>query len=123
MEQEVISSLVFVFDCRLVSEANNYDHWTKKAKRKKDQQLRTFAAMRNALAGHKIRLPCTVKLIRVGPKKLDSGNIEVTFKACQDEIARQLRVDDGDATKVTWVYDQEPCGKRRYSVRVEIKSC
>lgn len=79
--------------------------------------------MQNALQGASIRLPCTVHLTRIGPKKLDSDdNLNISFKAIRDAIAAKLGVDDGEDDKINFVYHQEPCKVRRYSIIVEIVS-
>lgn len=108
---------------RVISEANILQHWSKGYKRKKNQQNETLIEMSKILRGRKIRLPCLVKLTRIGPKKLDKrDNLPRAFKAVVDAIAQKLGVDDGDEDKVDWVYDQEVVGKRRYAVRIEINS-
>lgn len=119
---QVITRLIFSAPIRIVSEANNRQHWTEKNKRKIDQSLEILAAYHNAARGKSVQLPVVVTLRRVGPKALDSDNLANGFKACQDQIARMLKIDDGDRTKVRWVYEQRAIGKREYSVEVEINS-
>jgi hypothetical protein len=109
-------------NCKTVSEMNAREHWHIRHRRKQDQQEAVAIAMYSALRGRKIQLPCVVKLTRIGPKKLDSDNLAGALKFCQDQIARQLGVDDGDESKVTWHHYQMPTGSRDYAVKVEIAS-
>lgn len=50
--------------------------------------------------------PVVVRLTRIGPRKLDSDNVAGACKAVRDGVADWLDVDDGDETKVRWVYAQ-----------------
>jgi hypothetical protein len=107
---------------KTVSELNQREHWGAKNRRKQDQQEQVAVAMLNALRGKRIELPCVVKLIRIGPKKLDEGdNLSSAFKGIRDQIARQLGTDDG-GDRVRFEYAQMPIGSRDYAVKVEIKS-
>lgn len=108
---------------KVVSEANRggREHWSVRVKRKKDQQAEIHAELSNALLGRQVILPCQVTLTRIGPKKMDDDNLARAFKGIRDAIAAKLGVDDGDS-KVKWLYEQDPRGKREYGVRVEIVS-
>lgn len=49
-----------------------------------------------------------VRLTRVAPRQLDTGdNLAAALKSVRDEVAKQLRVDDGSPL-VRWVYEQSP---------------
>lgn len=109
-------------NCKTVSEMNSREHWGARNRRKQDQQEAVAVAMINALRGRKVELPCTVKLIRIGPKKMDNDNLAGAMKHCQDQIARQLGVDDGDESKVRFYHYQMPVGSRDYAIKVEITS-
>lgn len=98
------------------------EHWRVKNRRKQDQQEAVAIAMYGALRGRRLQLPCVVKLTRIGPKKMDSDNLAGALKGCQDQIARQLGVDDGDESKVRFYHYQMPIGSRDYSIKVEIAS-
>jgi hypothetical protein len=66
------------------------------------------ATVRAALDGvSPPKLPVVVRVIRVGGKKLDSDNAVRAVKACRDEVARWLQVDDADP-RVKWVVRQQP---------------
>lgn len=107
---------------KLVSEANQREHWRVKLKRKHSQQIEMIVAINNNLRGREVRLPCKVKLTRIGPKALDKDNLAGAFKHCQDVLAKKLGVDDGDTSRVTWEYHQMPIGIREYGVKVSIES-
>lgn len=109
-------------DLKTVSEMNQREFWAARLRRKKDQQERVAVAMSNALRGKRIELPCVVNLTRIGPKKMDNDNLAGAMKHCQDQIARQLGVDDGDESKVIFHHYQMPIGSRDYAVKVQITS-
>lgn len=77
--------------------------------------------VRAALAGRSLpELPRMVVLTRIGPRKMDSDNLAISFKHVRDEIAAQYGVDDGSEL-YDWVYAQESRGKGVYAVRIEVK--
>ncbi len=96
---------------RTVSEANNFEHWTKKHKRHKAQKH----AVALALNPHKaqIKLPCHIKITRVGPRKLDKwDNLPMSVKYILDTCCaivtgdfRPGRADDDE--RITVSYEQE----------------
>lgn len=95
---------------KTVSEANNSEHWTKKRKRKSQQ--RQVVCWQWLADTPSIRVPCKVKLTRVGTRMLDVGdNLPMAFKAIRDEIAEQLIPGRppgfADASPlIQWEYDQ-----------------
>ena len=107
---------------RVDSETNSREHWTKKRNRKKVQKAAVWAMWpreSNSAFLREVSCPCVVRFIRVGPKKLDDDNLAESFKACRDEVARQIGYDDG-SDFINWEYAQVPVGKRVYQVRVEV---
>lgn len=117
-----IRELNFEIPIKVVSEANTRDHWAKRFRRQVMQKEATILMMNNATKRRTIELPCVVKLIRIGAKKLDGDNLANGFKAIRDAIAARLEVDDGDVDNVRFEYEQITNGKRDYRVRVEIRS-
>jgi len=112
--------LAFTMPVRVDSETNGREHWAKKYGRKQNQKMELIAAWTKAAKGMSIFLvPCVVRLIRVGPKALDSDNLGEAFKAIRDQIADEIGMDDGDE-RIKWEYAQVPVGKRVYQVRVEV---
>jgi len=94
---------------RLVSEGNIHEHWTKKHKRHKQQQI-----LINSMANTTIRpiLPVLVILTRISPRKLDDDNLQYAFKSLRDYIADYLipglklgRADNDP--RITWQYKQQ----------------
>ena len=115
--------LAFAIPVRTVSEANLREHWRAKHGRKKIQQHMTVEAWPK-LNGHLralavVKPPCLVRLVRVGPKRLDPDNLAGSFKHVQDQIAALIGIDDGNE-RIKWEYEQVAVGKRVYAVRVEI---
>ena len=95
--------LCLTLPVRIESEANRRDHWAEKARRVKMQRN----VVRWSLTGRKPpALPCTVRLVRVGPRDLDLDNLIGGGKAIRDQIAEWLGVDDADP-RVTWEYAQQ----------------
>lgn len=110
----------FVLPIRIVSEANQREHWAVRNKRKRAQQEAVHLAWPMPRSW-RISLPCNVKLTRMGPKRLDPDNLAGGFKHVQDAVAAELGVDDGDPG-VHWVYEQLT-GCRFYALRVEVTRC
>ncbi len=106
---------------RTVSEANSTEHWTKKHRRHKRQQLAISLAL-NPLKCQ-IKLPCHIKLTRFAPRKLDKhDNLPISMKYILDACCAIItgnfiagRADDDDRISVS--YDQETCSE--YGVKVE----
>ena len=102
---------------RLSSSLNSRIHWSVRAKTAKAEREQAALMCRFKLTVP--RFPCVVRLTRVGPRKLDSDNVQGCFKATRDGIADWLQVNDGDESLVRWEYGQE---RGAYSVRVEVIS-
>lgn len=108
---------------RTVSEANKREHWAVTARRIKEQRGVAKLTMQSLLAPDEMPGSWTktvIRLTRIAPCKLDSGNLEVSFKGVQDGIADAIGFDDGDA-RLTWQYAQERGEPKQYAVRVEIE--
>lgn len=111
---------------RTYSEANKKEHWAVKAKRVK--------AQRETIAWAWIGVPdwqrrafytgihldgITVALTRIAPRELDGDNLQRSFKAIRDEVAKQLGVDDRDK-RITWLYAQRSGKVKEYAVEIRI---
>lgn len=101
---------------------NRRDHWRIRYDRKKEQQAELAVAWNQNLRGRKVELPCTVRLTRVGPRKLDRDNLASSLKHVIDYVAFRLGADDGDESKIAWIYDQMPIGYHDYAVKISIHS-
>ena len=107
---------------RVQSTPNLREHWSKGARRAKEQRLLARLALQDAKRRPTVpELPVTIMLTRYGPnyRPLDGDNLGAAFKAIRDGIADFYRVDDGDA-RYKWVYAQVRC--RTYAVGIEIQA-
>jgi hypothetical protein len=106
---------------RLVSEANNHDHWAKKYTRQKKQQQRVKLEWLHLRPN--IKLPCEIHLIRHGPKPLDDDNMVHSCKAVRDQIAdcilpgMYLGVADSHP-QLIWKYSQKL--SKTYGLQIDI---
>lgn len=116
-----LQKVVFDAPIRIISEANDRSHWAVKSRRRRAQQQEMDVMLLNALQGRKVALPCTVKLTRVGPKKMDDDNWINGAKGIRDAIARRLGIDDGDP-RIKFEYEQVPIGRREHNIIVEINA-
>jgi hypothetical protein len=104
-----------------VSEANCSEHWSKKAKRHKQQQFFVKLALKKGI--EEISLPCHVKITRMGRGSLDFDNLVSSQKWVVDAVCDSLIPGlkpgraDGDK-RITVSYNQEK--KQFYGVRIEI---
>lgn len=109
---------------RLVSEANNTDHWRVKHKRKKKiKELLDLYWPKD----FDVVLPCTIELIRVAPRRLDFDNLVNSMKGVRDYCADKLspglqagRADDDE--RMTWRYSQERGNPREYGLIIRFHS-
>ena len=102
---------------RTYSLTNQREHWSKKARRAK--QERNWAKLTAGSARLQLlRLPLTITLTRVAPRALDDDNLRGALKSIRDGIADCLGVDDRDA-RVTWRYAQRRGSPREYAVDIE----
>lgn len=81
------------FDIQTKSEANQYEHWTARHKRKKAQQEAFHILWRSFRP--KVTLPAIFTFTRFSHKTMDSDNLAGAFKHVRDQLARELKIDDG----------------------------
>jgi hypothetical protein len=110
-----------VIPIRLVSEANNHDHWAKKYTRQKKQQDRV--KLEWLYLRPKITLPCEIHLIRHGPKNLDDDNMVFCCKGIRDVLAScitpGLAPGQADSNpQITWKYSQKL--SKTYGLQIDI---
>jgi len=116
----VRTGILLSLPIKIVSEANNREHWAAKHRRKKAQQEEIWAAWPRR---QKVQLPCKVIFTRYGQKMLDGDNLQNAFKGCRDMVAKLIGVDDGQTDLITFVYEQVALKKRTFSIDIEVVSC
>ena len=99
---------------RLPSLANQRVHPLKRWRQGRQQKNAVASALTPYL---KPALPAVVTLTRIGPRKLDSDNLAISFKAVRDQLAAWIGVDDGSDLYV-WQYAQEKA--KEYGIRIEV---
>jgi hypothetical protein len=118
-------SVTLVLPCRVISDPNRRDHWTVKRRRSKHQEdaLRLACAragwLRVVVWDWRPPTPCVVTFTHVGPE-MDGDNLQSSFKALRDAVARWALVDDGDP-RIVWRYEQRP-GQAGVEIRIEGKA-
>lgn len=124
VEVHPAKALEIILPLRLVSEANQREHWAAKARRAKQHRQLTVALLRSALRKVPDMVPpVVVTLTRIiGPRgrAFDDDNLRSAFKAIRDGIAQALGADDGDKAKLRFEYAPEERGKD-WGARVRIE--
>lgn len=118
-------SLEFVAPIRIQSEMNNREHWRSRKKRFATQRffirLQLAGCQKDPRWGFIDGPPYIVTLTRIAPRRFDDDNLASGFKACRDEIAAILKIDDGDS-RITFLYDQQKGKPREYAIRIRIEA-
>ena len=110
----------FTIPLALPSEANISEHRFVRSKRRESQN---FAIKYYLNKYEKPSLPCTVTLIRIGPKTLDFDNNISAFKSIRDFVADWVNPGkakgqaDNDP-RIIWQYGQETA--KLHGVRIRI---
>lgn len=91
---------------RLVNPTNEHAHWRTRSTRAKLQR-NTARLVMMAHAHQLVRVPLVITIVRLGRGTLDSDSLPPSGKHVRDGIADALGIDDGDESKVTWLYRQE----------------
>lgn len=114
---KIVSKLTVPIRTKTGNAGHGREHWAVRHKRVK-QERRAVALLWPR--GFYPRLPVAVKLVRVRPggKDLDTDNLSGALKAIRDQVAEQLKIDDGDKSAATWSYAQE---RGEWAVRIEIE--
>jgi hypothetical protein len=82
-------SLWMTLPIRTVSEANNFDHWSTKARRHKMQK--GWIAMALSTTKSMVNLPCKITITRVASRMLDQhDNLPMSLKYITDAICEEL---------------------------------
>lgn len=103
----------------VVSEANQREFWAKKHRRSASQREQIAQEWLVAFGKNTPKPPCRIRLTRLGGTRIDTDdNLNISFKAVRDELARIIGLDDRSPL-YTWEYAQEPGGER--GIRIEIE--
>lgn len=108
---------------KIVSEANQREHWRPKAARAKLHRVNAWAAMRQAggfIGAPELLGPLRITMTRIAPRELDSDNLASGFKASRDGVADWLGIDDGDK-RLTWEYQQRKGMPKQYAVEIRVE--
>ena len=130
-----MKKLIWEIPLKTKDETNSFEHYSVKSKRHKRQQF--FIKQLFMHEAEEIRLPCTVKFIRLSPGFMDEeDNLRMAFKWIKDQVGAclfpnksviyvtrkgQIKENRGHADsdkRVTWEYGQEK--SRILGVRIEI---
>ena len=110
-----------IIPIRTWSEANIHQHWAKKARRAKLQREGVAMVLRSKnipKLDYYGLFSVDVTLIRFAPRRLDSDNLQGSFKAVRDGVADVFGIDDRDS-RIKFSYQQEKA--REYGIRIEIE--
>ena len=65
------------------------------------------------------RLPVTVHLTRLSPRKYDDDNLATAFKATRDAVAAWLDVNDGNAERIRFEYAWQRSDGHKVIIEIE----
>jgi len=109
---------------KVYNEANNTDHWSKKAARRKSQKLAIYCTLKDVVTPE--MLPCKIILTRISPRKLDQhDNLPYAFKGILDSLCSLLVPDkaigqaDSDS-RIQVEYRQSKGEKYECAMEIEI---
>ena|ERR1700691_5422576 len=112
--------LTFELPIDTVSELNTRDCRQRKAARAREQRI--HAKNYCSLQQPRFVVPPTgdihIHLTRLGPKRLDSDNVQAALKAIRDGVCDWLGIKDGIKDRTKWYYDQQV---QRYYKSVKMK--
>ena len=102
---------------RIMSEANQREHWRSVHKRQSMQKMLVKQALYRK---PKPKPPVHVILTRSGKTFIkDDDNLARGFKSVRDFVSRWLGVDDGDTENITFEYKQVK--ESKYGFYIEVK--
>lgn len=111
---------------KTVSESNKHEHWRVRHLRANGNKKKGILGQRETVKlvlsakATKPALPCTIRLVRIAPRKLDQGNLAGSMKHVQDGCADWIGVDDRHDDVVKYEYTQERGKPNEYAIRIEV---
>lgn len=116
-------SVSFSVPVKILSEANNTDHWSKK-KARKDETRKKIKLKWLVIGSPTVKLPCIIKITRIAPRELDFDNLVYSMRNITNIIADLLipglapgRADGDKRLKFEYLQRKIP---KTYSVEIEI---
>jgi hypothetical protein len=116
-------SVSFSVPVKILSEANNTDHWSKK-KARKDETRKKIKLKWLLIGNPEPKLPCIIKITRIAPRELDFDNLVYSMRNITNIIADLLipglapgRADGDKRLKFEYLQRKIP---KTYSVEIEI---
>jgi len=116
-------SVSFSVPIKILSEANNSDHWTKK-KARKDEIRKEIRIEWIKIGCPYISLPCLIKITRIAPRELDFDNLVFSMRSVTNMIADLIipglaagRADGDKRLKFEYLQRKVP---KTYAVEIEI---
>lgn len=117
------AALVFSVPVRVTGPNIREHHFARARRVEKERQFTYWALIGAYGGGWKKKLgpaPFVVTLTRIGPRDLDTDNVQGACKSIRDQVAGELGYGDSPKDPISWAYAQER-GKS-YAVRVAIAS-
>lgn len=133
--KEYPNLITWIVPVRTICETNTSEHWSSRAKRRKQQALILWYSYKREK--QEIKLPCHITMTRLSPHLLDVDSISSSMKALTDELADILVPEKGgwyvtkagqkkrkkghsdSDSRLSWSYGQEK--NKSYAVKVEIR--
>ncbi len=116
----------FDIPVRIVSEANQREHWRTKAKRARMQRRGTdLYAFNNISRNNRDDIQkhgAIIIFTRIAFQLMDDDNLAGAFKAVRDGVCDALDMNDGPKSGLTFRYTQEQGPPKTYAVRVCIEA-
>ena len=91
-----------------------HGHWSTQARKRKRQRQSTQISWVLDHMPRALEPGMRVKIVRLGPRSLDSDNLQAACKSVRDAVAEMLGIND---RMEIWDYGQE---RGEYGVRIEI---
>ena len=132
----MVNEITLTLPIRTVSEANISEHWSKRAKRRRQQAFLVRHAFSKLT--QPITLPCEITLTRLSPRLLDQqDNLPMSFKSIVDQLSeclipekaghyitkdgarRAIRGRADDDNRLTWEFSQEK--SKIAAIRIEMR--
>lgn len=110
---------------RLVSEANQREHWAQKQRRVRAQREEVYLRLWRS-PHRRPTLPCTITITRIAPRMLDghdnlSGSAKAVVDGMSDWLAGAYGTGEDRQVGLTWRYAQRPGKPKEYAVEITIE--